>query len=205
MKQIVQSLAAITFGFTAIVSNAEVPNLADSIQALDATSFNEFQESIAEVETVITADVDFALDTAVVNEALEQGLISESEAADLGSALETIENNAEFFDFDVAAFLADGMAIGAITAAQANEVLTAFSQLSPEGKAVVGAESFSAFDLSYGSLTNAITACGGTCDGDDLLNGVTGHTAAQLQSAEFESLSTADKSIVAGVSLTFVE
>lgn len=194
------------------VAHAEVPDLAGAIQALDATAFAEFETSITEVETVITADVDFALDTAVVNEALEQGLITEAEAGDLESALDTIEANAEFFDFDIAAFLAEGMAAGTISAAEANEVLTAFSQLSPAGKAVVGAGDFSPFDVgdsgsgAYVGDTVAtatiLTACGGSCDGDDLLNGVGGHSAAQLQSDDFESLSAADKSVVAGVSLT---
>lgn len=196
------------------VAHAEVPDLAGAIQALDATAFAEFETSITEVDTVITADVDFALDTAVVNEALEQGLITEAEAGDLESALDTIEANAEFFDFDIAAFLAEGMANGTISAAEANEVLTAFSQLSPAGKAIVGASGFSPFDVGgvgsgayvgdTESVADVIDDCVGgvSCDGDDLLNGAGAHSAADLQSDAFESLSAADKAIVAGVSLT---
>lgn len=198
--------------FSSAVAHAEVPDLAGAIQALDATAFAEFETSITEIDTVITADIDFALDTAVVNEALEQGLITEAEAGDLESALDTIEANAEFFDFDIAAFLAEGMAAGEISAAEANEVMTAFSQLSPAGKAVVGAGDFSPFDVGIpgsgayvGDTVAAATilaACGGSCDGDDLLNGVTGHSAAQLQSDAFESLTPADQAVVAGVGMT---
>lgn len=194
--------------FSSAVAYAEVPDLAGAIQALDATAFAEFETSITEVDTVITADVDFALDTAVVNEALEQGLITEAEAGDLESALNTIEANAEFFDFDIAEFLAAALASGDVTAAEANEVLSAFSQLSAEGKAIVGAANFSPFDSTYlsNNSSDLYTDCSAACTGTMLLNGISGtaHSAADLQSAEFESLSAADQAIVAGVELTTV-
>jgi len=166
------------------VAHAEVPDLAGAIQSLDAAQMSAFEADIGSSESVISADIDFAFDTAVVNEALEQGLITEAEAADLDSALEVIEANQEFFDFDIASLIGELIAGGNLTPEYAAQTLAAFNSLSDADKAIVGQESFSPW------LSNT-TCGGGGCSISDLSNPA-------YQSAAYKSLSAAGQATVAG-------
>lgn len=157
------------------VAHAEVPDLAGAIQSLDAAQMSAFEADIGSSESVISADIDFAFDTAVVNEALEQGLITEAEAADLDSALAVVEANQEFFDFDIANMIATLIASGGLTPAQAAETLALFDSLSDADKTIVGQESFSPW---------ADGGCSSNCTVANLA------TTAAYQSTEFKSLSS---------------
>ena len=101
--------------------------------------------------------MDLAVDTAVINQAVSEGLITETEAADIETALGIVEANAEFFDFDIAGTIADAISNGVITAAQAAETLKIFNQLSDAGKTLVGNEGFAASSGNsyYDALTDA--------------------------------------------------
>lgn len=172
---------------SSVAYGADIPDLSSSIEALDASQLSAFEADIGGVESVISADVDFAFDTAVVNEALEQGFITEAEAADLDSALEVIEANQEFFDFDIASLIGDLISGGNLTPAYAAETLAIFNGLSDADKAIVGQSSFS----PWLSGTN----CGGSCSISDLSN-------PNYQSAAYKSLSAAGQTAVASAPLS---
>jgi len=153
---------SITFS-TALFAN--VPDLQTSISDLSPAEVSSFEAQVS--ETAITQNIDVAVETAietggadipvglvpelsssVVSSALAEGFISETEAADLNTALDLYQANEQYFDFNFAETVAQAIAGGAITAAEAANMMSAFNQLSEAGKTAVGSESF---DFSLGA------------------------------------------------------
>lgn len=114
------------------------------------------EQDIAEQASTggMSAQIDAALDSAMVSEALEQGLITQEEAGSLNQALEIIEANVDNFDFDIQATITEALNNGDVNIQQVVETLNAFDQLSDAGKAIVGQETFSPFD-GQGDLSDA--------------------------------------------------
>jgi len=190
MKEVLKSSIVGAAIISSVSAFAEVPSLESAIEALPQDQFTEFEAQFDAAESVITADVDFAIDTAVVAEAVEQGFISETEAADLETAVSLIEANQEFLDFDVINFIATQVESGNISAATAAGTLEIFNNLSDADKAIVGQSSFSPWASS--------PACGNTCDpSSDLLG--SGNSA--NQSAAFQPSSSAGHTAVASAPL----
>ena len=75
----------------------------------------------------------------IVLSGLEGGQFTPSEAADLKDALEIINVNSEYFSFDIAAVMNDAIERGDLTPADAAETMRLFTLLSPEAKAIIGA------------------------------------------------------------------
>ena len=94
MKKII---SAVAFATVATGAWAQVPDLSDALGDLSSAELQDFNAGLDTAEPVLDADLDVTLDIATVNEAVSQGLISEADAADLGSALAIIEENAGFF------------------------------------------------------------------------------------------------------------
>ena len=158
MKKII---SAVAFATVATGAWAQVPELGDVLGELSTTELDAFNTELdTAVEPMLDIDLDISIDIAVVNEALSQGLISEQEASDLGSALAVIEENAGYFNFDFEEFIADSIASGDVSAAEIASVMQVFSQLPSEAKAIIGDESFMPFT---GLLCSSVTANG--CDG----------------------------------------
>ena len=154
MKKLAILLFFSLFATGALAQTGEVPSLSDVIGTLSSTELDTMASSVDEAG--ISADFELAVDTAVVNQAVAEGLITETEAADIDSALGIAEANAEFFNFDIASTIADAIANNVITAAQAAETLKIFNQLSDAGKTLVGNEAFapSSGDAYYDGLSD---------------------------------------------------
>ena len=150
--------AGCVFGLASslVVAQAHVPSLQSSIADLTPEQREVFDENITSVGT-LSENIGRAIDQAQVGAALEQGLITEAEAADLSSALEIIEANADNFDFDVAGALTEALASGEVTAAEVAAVTSAFANLSEDAQSVVGQEAFNAVPGNelYDSLSDA--------------------------------------------------
>ena len=155
MKKFAFVLAFSLLGSGAFAQTSEVPSLGDVIGSMSSAELDTMVSSVD--ETGISSDLDLAVDTAVINQAVSEGLISETEAADIETALGIVEANAEFFDFDIAGTIAEAISNGVITAAQAAETLKIFNQLSDAGKTLVGNEGFAASSGNsyYDALTDA--------------------------------------------------
>jgi len=102
----------------------------------------------------ISVQIDAALDSAMVADALEQGLITQEEAGTLNQALEIIEANIDNFDFDIQAMIAEALENGDVNLQQVTETLNAFDQLSDAGKEIVGQETFNPLN-GQGNLSDA--------------------------------------------------
>ena len=142
MKKIILAGALATVATSAW---AQVPDLSDALGDLSSAELQDFNAGLDTAEPVLDADLDVTLDIATVNEAVSQGLISEADAADLGSALAIIEENAGYFNFNFEEFIADSIAQGYVDAADVAEVMQVFATLSPEAKSVIGSEEFQPF------------------------------------------------------------
>ena len=81
------------------------------------------------------------LNVAVVNQAFESGLISADEASDVEAALEILEANTQFFDFDLPGLI-DELLAKLVTTDELYTTLDLFNQLSVADKTEVGKESF---------------------------------------------------------------
>ena len=139
-----------------VLAASHVPSLEASVNALSAEDRQSFEQN-AEALTAFDGVVAEAVDRAQVSAALEQGLITEEEAADLGTALSIIEENADKFDFDVGLYMTQAIASGEISAEQAANTLEAFNSLSDDAKALVGQEGFAAEagNAQYDALSDA--------------------------------------------------
>ena len=88
-------------------------------------------------------------------------MITEEEAQDVAGALEILEANAEFFQFDIQDVIFQALEEGDVSLDEITLTLNAFNQLSDAGKAIVGQENFDPNDLSaadkaiYDSVTPA--------------------------------------------------
>lgn len=168
---------------------AEVPSLESAIEALPQDQFTEFEAQFDTAESVIDVNAEFQIDQAVVNQALEGGLITASQAEDLETTLTVIDENQEFFNFDVGQFITTMIANNAgLDSADVAATLEAFNSLSDAGKAIVGDVSFTPWDSGY--------TCASPCDP------VTALANAANTSDAFDSLSAADQAIVAAAPLT---
>ena len=140
-----KTISAVAFATVATGAWAQVPDLSDALGDLSSAELQDFNAGLDTAEPVLDADLDVTLDIATVNEAVSQGLISEADAADLGSALAIIEENAGYFNFDFEAFIADSIEGGFVTAADVAEVMAVFATLPVEAKTVIGDEGFSPY------------------------------------------------------------
>ena len=168
---------------------AEVPSLESAIEALPQDQFTEFEAQFEATESVIDINADFQIDQAVVNQALEEGFITAEQADDLETTLGLIDENQDFFNFDVGQFITTVIANNSgLDTADVAATLEAFNSLSDAGKAIVGDVNFTPWDSGYTWTT-----------GDDP---VTELADANNTSAEFDALSAADQAIVAAAPLT---
>lgn len=150
-----------------VIAN-DIPDLQSSIANLTGAELSSFESQIG--ETAITETFDMAIETAIesgasdmpaslvpelsvglVSEALSEGFITESEAADLTTTLDLYQANEKYFDFNFAETIAAALAANppGLTPAEAAEMMSAFNRLSEEAKILVGSESFD-FDMRAG-------------------------------------------------------
>ena len=164
MKKII---SAVAFATVATSAWAQVPELGDVLGELSTTELDAFNDSLVEAPSVITEDLEVTLDLVLVNDALDQGFINESEAEDLETALGIIEANADFFNFDLQGLLAQLLEAGFITPEEIASTLQVFDTLTPADKQVVGDETFQLYTASCSGLTSAsLGGCSSTINED---------------------------------------
>lgn len=125
-------------------SDLEVPSLADVLNDMNDVEILEMEQSVFD-----TGALDFDTQSMIQNEieaALEEGLISPEQASDLDIALEIVNANAEYFDFDILQEISDLIGEGEFSEAQIRQTLQAFDSLSDAVKALVANEGFDAND-----------------------------------------------------------
>jgi len=125
-------------------SDLEVPSLADVLNDMNDVEILEMEQSVFD-----TGALDFDTQSMIQNEieaALEEGLISPEQASDLDIALEIVNANAEYFDFDILQEISDLIEEGEFSEAQIRQTLQAFDSLSDADKALVANEEFDAND-----------------------------------------------------------
>jgi len=125
-------------------SDLEVPSLADVLNDMNDVEILEMEQSVFD-----TGALDFDTQSMIQNEievALEEGLISPEQASDLDIALEIVNANAEYFDFDILQEISDLIEEGEFSEAQIRQTLQAFDSLSDADKALVANEGFDASD-----------------------------------------------------------
>jgi len=125
-------------------SDLEVPLLADVLNDMNDVEILEMEQSVFD-----TGALDFDTQSIIQNEieaALEEGLISPEQASDLDIALEIVNANAEYFDFDILQEISDLIEEGEFSEAQIRQTLQAFDSLSDADKALVANEGFDAND-----------------------------------------------------------
>ena len=123
-------------------SDLEVPSLADVLNDMNDVEILEMEQSVFD-----TGALDFDTQSIIQNEieaALEEGLISPEQASDLDIALEIVNANAEYFDFDILQEISDLIEEGEFPEAQIRQTLQAFDSLSDADKALVANEGFDA-------------------------------------------------------------
>jgi len=125
-------------------SDLEVPPLAAVLNDMNDVEILEMEQSVFD-----TGALDFDTQSMIQNEieaALEEGLISPEQASDLDIALEIVNANAEYFDFDILQEISDLIEEGEFSEAQIRQTLQAFDSLSDADKALVANEGFDAND-----------------------------------------------------------
>ena len=125
-------------------SDLEVPSLADVLNDMNDVEILEMEQSVFD-----TGALDFDTQSMIQNEieaALEEGLISPEQASNLDIALEIVNANAEYFDFDILQEISDLIEEGEFSEAQIRQTLQAFDSLSDADKALVANEGFDASD-----------------------------------------------------------
>ncbi len=125
-------------------SDLEVPSLADVLNDMNDVEILEMEQSVFD-----TGALDFDTQSMTQNEieaALEEGLISPEQASDLDIALEIVNANAEYFDFDILQEISDLIEEGEFSEAQMRQTSQAFDSLSDADKALVANEGFDAND-----------------------------------------------------------
>jgi hypothetical protein len=128
------------------LSDAEVPSLADVLSEMSDVEISEMEQSVFDAGAL-----DFDTQSMIQNEieaALEEGLISPEQASDVDIALEIVNANAEFFDFDILKEISELIAEGEFSEAQIRQTLQAFDSLSDADKALVTSEEFDANDVN---------------------------------------------------------
>ena len=173
MKKLVAIAAALSLS-----ANAEVTALGDVLGGLDASEMSSFNDTLSSTDSFITEDLDIGIDIATVNQAVSEGFITEEQAGDVETALNLVQENAEFFDFDFAQFLAGALADENISIADLTGTMEVFNGLTPAQKIVVGQEGFSPY--------TSVSCTGGSSNPDCTLT-----VNPQLTSATFDSASRA--------------
>ena len=166
MRPLKTAIGAVALTIASTIFANEIPDLQSSIANLTGAELSSFESQIG--DTAITETFDMAIETAIesgasdmpvglvpelsvglVSEALSEGFIAESEAADLTTTLDLYQANEKYFDFNFAETIAAALAANALTASEAAEMMSAFNRLSEEAKILVGSESFD-FDMRAG-------------------------------------------------------
>ena len=142
-------ILTISFSTSPVMAQTEIVPLGEAIS--DLTEQDIAGETGA---GDVSAQIDAALDSAMVADALAQGLITQEEAGSLNQALDIIEANIDNFDFDIQAMIAEALENGDVSLQQVTETLNAFDQLSDAGKAIVGQDTFSPIN-GQGDLSDA--------------------------------------------------
>jgi len=146
-------------------SDLEVPSLADVLNDMNDVEILEMEQSVFD-----TGALDFDTQSMIQNEieaALEDGLISPEQASDLDIALEIVNANAEYFDFDILEEISDLIEEGEFSEAQIRQTLQAFDSLSDADKALVANEGFDANDPGN-ALYQQVSAEGQTIIRDNM-------------------------------------
>ena len=146
-------------------SDLEVPSLADVLNDMNDVEILEMEQSVFD-----TGALDFDTQSMIQNEieaALEEGLISPEQASDLDIALEIVNANAEYFDFDILQEISDLIEEGEFSEAQIRQTLQAFDSLSDADKALVANEGFDANDPGN-ALYQQVSAEGQTIIRDNM-------------------------------------
>lgn len=138
----------IFFLVTLIASSAQAENVESLADALNNLSPEQQAEltsgltgmatSIPELPPVITTDL--------IEQAVEQGILTEAQASNQAEALAIIESNQHHFDFDVFETLGTAVDQGTLTEENALQLLNAFNSLSDAGKQLVGQQAFGTED-----------------------------------------------------------
>lgn len=171
MKKIISAVALAT---VATGAWAQVPDLSDALGDLSSAELQDFNDSLTEAPSVITEDLQGTLDVVLVNEALDQGLITESEASQLEGALAIIEKNEDFFNFDLQGLLTQLLDAGFITPQEISDTLQVFDTLTDGDKSIVGDEEFRLYTPGGCSGIGAgLTGCTATVNSDLSPDGVT--------------------------------
>ena len=138
MKKLVAIAAALSLS-----ANAEVTALGDVLGGLDASEMSSFNDTLSSTDSFITEDLDIGIDIATVNQAVSEGFITEEQAGDVETALNLVQENAEFFDFDFAQFLAEALSDQNISIEDLTGTMQVFNSLTPAQKTIVGQDGFS--------------------------------------------------------------
>ena len=131
----------LVFACCAMISSAAfaqgVPTLEEALKDADPNRVAEMRDGLKDSSlSNAGSDID---PQAVILSGLDSGQFTPSEAADLKDALEIINVNSEYFSFDIAAAMNDAIKRGDLTPADAAETMRLFTLLSPEAKAIIGA------------------------------------------------------------------
>ena len=140
-------IAAAVSAFASASWANDVPALGSVLGDLTGEEMSSFEESLVGAAN-LNSDIEMAFSAEALDLAIEQGIITEADAEDVGKALEIIEANSEYFDFDIAALAFEALEAGDVSLEEVTATLAAFDQLSDEGKAIVGQEDFDPNDLS---------------------------------------------------------
>ena len=128
-----------------VVAASHVPSLEASVNALSVEDRAAFEQN-SQALTGMNADVDTAIQQVRVNKAVEEGLMTPEEAQNMETALSILEANADNFNFDVKAAIADAYDQGLVTQDQIVQTLQAFDSLSDAAKLLVGNSEFDAVE-----------------------------------------------------------
>ena len=153
MKKII---SAVAFATVATSAWAQVPELGDVLGDLSTTELDAFNDSLAGEDTIMMDDFEGSLNIAIIDQALDEGFITADEAADVEAALAIIDDNAEFFDFDLLALVEELLAEGVVTTDELYTTLDLFNSLSVADKTIVGQESFSPYTFNIPSSGAAL-------------------------------------------------
>ena len=139
-----------------VLAASHVPSLEVSVNALSVEDRAAFEQN-SQALTGMNADVDSAIQQVRVNKAVEEGLMTSEEAQNMETALSILEANADSFNFDVKAAIAEAYDQGLVTQDQIVQTLQAFDSLSDAAKLSVGNSEFDAVEGNelYDQLSDA--------------------------------------------------
>lgn len=135
------TMNVLVFACCAMISSAAfaqgVPPLEKALQDADPDRVSEMQDGLKDTSL---SEAGSGIDVqSVVLSGLDDGHFTASERSDLQEALEIINANSDYFSFDIAAVMNAAIERGDLTTADAAETMRLFALLSPEAKAIIGA------------------------------------------------------------------